>query len=85
MKFQTTRPFAHDYARLPAEVKERVDKQLVLLLSNPRHPSLRLKKIRGTEDIWEVRVSRGYRLTLQIAGDTFILRRIGAHNVLREP
>lgn len=85
MKFQTTRPFAHDYARLPAEVKGPVDKQLALLLSNPRHPSLRLKKIRGTEDIWEARVTRGYRMTLQIAGDTFILRRIGAHDLLKEP
>lgn len=85
MKVQTTRPFDRDYARLPEEVKERVDKQLALLLSNPRHPSLRLKKIRGAEEIWEARVTRGYGMTLQIVGDTFVLRRIGAHDVLREP
>ena len=85
MNIQTTRPFDHDYARLPEEVKQRVDKRLALLLSNPRHPSLRLKKVRGTEDIWEARVTRGYRMTLQIAGDTFILRRTGAHDVLKEP
>jgi mRNA-degrading endonuclease RelE of RelBE toxin-antitoxin system len=84
MKVQTTGPFDRDYARLPEAIKDRVDKQLDLLLSNPRHPSLRLKKIRGTEDIWEVRVTRAYRLTLQIAGDTFILRRIGPHDVLRK-
>ena len=84
MKIQTTRPFDRDYARLPEEIKDRVDKQLALLLSNPRHPSLRLKKIRGTENIWELRITMGYRLTLQMAGDTFILRRIGPHNVLRE-
>lgn len=85
MKIETTRPFDRDYARLPEQVRERVDKQLGLLLSNPRHPSLRLNKIRGTEDIWEVRITRGYRMTLHITGDTFILRRIGPHDVLGQP
>lgn len=85
MKVQTTRPFDRDYARLPDEVKERVDKQLAFLINNPRHPSLRLKKIRGAEGMWEARVTLGYRKTLQMAGDTLILRRIGAHDVLREP
>ena len=84
MKIQTTRPFDRDYAGLPDEVKGRVDKQLALLLSNPRHPSLRLKKIRGAEDIWGARISRGYRLTLQIVSDTLILRRVGPHDVLRK-
>ena len=78
MKFQTTRPFDRDYAGLPEEIKERVVCRLALLLLNPRHPSLRLKRIRGTSDIWEVRVSRSYRLTLQLAGDTYLLRRVGA-------
>ncbi len=85
MNIQTTRPFDRDYARLPNETKDRVDKQLVLLLANPRHPSLRLKRIRGTEDIWEARVTSGYRITLQIVGETLILRRVGAHDVLKEP
>ena len=89
MKVQTTRPFDRDYVGLPGqfrdELRERVDKQLALLLSNPQHPSLRLKRIRGTADIWEVRVTRGYHMTLQVAGDTFILRRVGPHDVLRQP
>ncbi len=85
MKLQTTRPFDRDFAGLPEEVKERVEKQLALLLLNPRHPSLRLKRIRGTADIWEVRVSRNYRLTLQLAGDTYLLRRVGPHDVSERP
>ena len=85
MKLQTTRPFDRDYAELPEGKKERVDKQLALLLLNPRHPSLRLKRIRGAADIWEVRVSRNYRLTLQLAGDTYLLRRVGSHEVIERP
>jgi mRNA-degrading endonuclease RelE of RelBE toxin-antitoxin system len=82
MKIQTTRSFERDYARLSDEIKERVDKQLALLMSNPRHPSFRLKRLRGTADLWEVRITRGYRLTLQFAGELCILRRVGTHDIL---
>ena len=85
MKFQTTRPFDRDYAGFPEEIKERVEKQLALLLSNPRHPSLQLKRIRGTADVWEVWVTRSYRLTLQLAGDTYLLLRVGPHDVIERP
>lgn len=85
MNFQTTRPFDRDYARLPERLKELVDKQLRLLLSNPHHPSLGYKRLRGTSAIWEVRISRAYRLTLEIAGQTYILRRVGTHDVLNQP
>ena len=85
MKLQTTRPFDRDYAGLPEEIKERVEKQLALLLLNSGHPSLRLKRMRGTVDIWEVRVSRSYQLTLQLAGDTYLLRRVGPHDAIERP
>ena len=85
MKLQTTRLFDRDYAGLSEDLKERVEKQLALLLLNPRHPSLRLKRIRGTADIWEARVSRSCRLTLQLAGDTYLLRRVGPHNAIEQP
>ena len=85
MNVQTTRPFERDYARLPEALKDLVDKQLSLLLSNPRHPSLGLKRIQGTRGLWEARVSRSHRLTLEIVGETYILRRVGTHDVLNQP
>lgn len=85
MKVQTTRPFDRDYARLPDDLKERVDKQLDLLLKDARHPSLRLKRMRGTANIWEAHVTRGYQMTLEVSEDSIILRRIGPHDVLRKP
>ena len=85
MNVQTTRPFERDYDRLPEELKTLVDKQLSLLLVNPRHPSLGFKRIQGTRGLWEVRVSRSHRLTLEIAGETYLLRRVGSHDVLHRP
>ncbi len=33
----------------------------------------------------QVRVFRSYRLTLQLAGDTYLLRRVGPHDVIERP
>jgi mRNA interferase RelE/StbE len=83
VKIRRTNSFLKDYQGLPAEMQTRVDKQLARLLENPRHPSLRLKKLKGTQ-IFEVRITRGYRLTLSFEEDVLVLRRVGKHDLLRE-
>ena len=85
MKIQTTKPFDEDYNGLPESIKDRADKQFILLLENPHHPSLRLKKIKGHPNIWEGRVTKRYRFTFQIPGDIYLLRRIGTHDILKTP
>ena len=85
MKLRVTERFARRYRSLPREIQERVDAQLELLLENPRHPSLRSKKMQGTSRIWELRVTQGYRLTFQIEGEVYELRTVGTHDILREP
>ena len=85
MKIQTTRPFDGDYKTLPEAIKERAGKQFVLLMENPRHPSLRIKIIKGHPNIWEGRVTKDYRFTLQISVETYLLRRIGTHDILKTP
>lgn len=85
MRFHATERFSRRYRALPGEIQQRVDAQLALLLQNPRHPSLRSKKMQGTARIWELRVTHGYRLTFQIEGDVYVLRNVGTHDVLREP
>jgi mRNA-degrading endonuclease RelE of RelBE toxin-antitoxin system len=63
MKIQTTKPFDKDYDALPESIKDRADKQFILLMENPNHPSLRLKKIKGHPSIWEGRITKNYRFT----------------------
>lgn len=41
----TTADFWKEYRALPADVRERADKQFALLKVNPRHPSLQFKKL----------------------------------------
>ena len=78
--------FRDFYRKLPASIQKKVEKQLYLLADNPRHPSLQVKKIRGTVGIREARVDRQYRLSFEMMGDTIYLRVVGNHDeVLKHP
>lgn len=87
MRFLVTEHFAKCYKNLPLSVQAQVDKQLSLLLENPKHPSLKIKKVRGTGGvIFEGRISKNYRFTFQIEKDTYVLRKVGPHNrALKKP
>jgi mRNA-degrading endonuclease RelE of RelBE toxin-antitoxin system len=85
MKLFFTKSFMRDYQALPENLQKAVDKQLERLAENPRHPSLQVKKMQDSRNIWEARVTQGYRLTFQWEGDSCILRRLGTHDMLRTP
>jgi mRNA-degrading endonuclease RelE of RelBE toxin-antitoxin system len=85
MKLVFTKPFVRAYRDLPERIKRLTDKQLGLLLNNPQHPSLALKKMQDPREIWEGRITESYRFTFQIVGDTYVLRRVGTHDLLRNP
>ena len=80
MKLSFSKPFTKDYHNLPEQIQHKLDKQLEFLLKDFRHPSLRIKKIKGTNDkIWEGSVTMNYRFTFQIIDDIFLMRRVGKH------
>ncbi len=85
MKLSFTKTFIRDYRKLPGELQQIVDKQLDLLLANQRHPSLNIKKMNDPRNIWEGRATASYRFTFQIEGDTYVLRRVGTHDTLKNP
>jgi len=85
MEIQTTKPFDKDWDILPQGIKRRAEKQFDFLIKDPKHPSLRLKKMKGYSGTWEGSITRKYRFTFQIEGDTYILRKVGKHEILRKP
>ncbi len=85
MKLSFTKNFIKDYRRLPQHVQKAIDKQLGLLLSDPKHPSLNIKKMNDPRNIWEGRITESYRFTFQIEGDVYVLRKVGTHDMLRKP
>jgi len=85
MKIAFTAPFLNDYKDLSLRLQEQADKQITRLIENPKHPSLRINKMEGHHSIWEARVTKGYRMTFEIKNDTFLLRRVGTHDILKKP
>jgi mRNA-degrading endonuclease RelE of RelBE toxin-antitoxin system len=83
--FRRAPAFIKDFARLPRPIQDAFWKQLELLMRNPHHPSLNVKKMKGAGEIWRANVTDGYRFTFEIAGDHCLLRRVGTHDVMRTP
>lgn len=81
IRLTRTERFKKGVLELDKRTLEKLKKQLALLVSNPRHPSLAVKKIKGTRSIFEARVSNFYRFTFEYGEkNEIILRVVGPHN-----
>lgn len=69
--------FLEACAKLPPNVRRRVPQKFQLLQQNPRHPSLRFKRVR---DLWAIRISKGYRALAREEDGNFIWFWIGRHD-----
>ena len=85
MKLLFTKNFVREYRKLPQQIQKATDKQLGLLLSNPQHTSLNSKKMQDPRNIWEGRMTESYRFTFQFEGDTYLMRKVGTHDILKRP
>ncbi len=86
MRLTYTERFLRAFARLSESDASRVEKALRLLAKDPRHPGLRVKRVQGTEEIWEARASDSLRITFEMHGDLITLRTAGPHDVtLKNP
>jgi mRNA interferase RelE/StbE len=86
MRLILTNRFKKAYQSLAANDQGRVQKALRLISGDLRHPSLRVKRIKGTQGIWEARASKSLRITFETEGDALILRNVGQHDqALKKP
>jgi len=72
-----------DYQDLPPETQKKFKKQLRFLAENPRHPSLQVHRIRGTE-YWEFYIDRAYRCVFRQEGNIYYLLAAGPHKIIDE-
>lgn len=87
MKFIYSDYFIENVSKLSYEVRKILKEKLSLVYRNPRHPSLRVKKIQGREDIFEASITMDIRMTWQyIKKDVILLRKIVRHDkTLKNP
>jgi hypothetical protein len=71
--------FLRSYYKAPKAVQEAFDKQSFLMLQNPRHPSLQVKKYHQARALWQARVNYEWRFYFTISGDTYLMQEIRSH------
>ena len=86
MRILFTRRFQRAYLNLSLGDAERTRKALGFMGDDLRHPGLQVKKVQGTENIWEARAGLVIRITFEIKEDAMILRNVGRHDeALKKP
>lgn len=80
--YQFSKKFKKGYQTLPAEIQKNFDQKLPVFLNDRLHPSLRVKRIQGTKNIWEGSITMKYRFTFELSDDKVIFRSIGTHGIL---
>ena len=79
MRHRFTQRFSRQYAEAPLDIQGAFDRRLELLLQNLRHPSLRAKKYDEATEIWQARVTRGWRFYFRIEEDTYVILSLIPH------
>jgi len=79
-----SKTFNKQFIKLPREIQDRWREKIKLFLVDRGHPSIRLKKLKGS-DIWEISITMDYRATFEIVSDYIYFRKIGIHEILKNP
>ena len=79
--------YLHALGRLEGTVQQRVFEALEKFEREPGLPGLNLEKLKGHENLWSIRVTRGFRILLSktnaAEGPQWILADVGPHDVYR--
>jgi mRNA-degrading endonuclease RelE of RelBE toxin-antitoxin system len=73
--------FLPQYDELSGEIKKKFKKQISLLKENPKHPSLKIHKLEGSE-FREFYVDEFYRCVFQQEGNIYKLYFVGTHKLI---
>jgi len=84
MRLIRTQRFLEDYRKLPAQVQKQTDRKLQYLVKNVGHPSLRVKRVRKYEEVYEGSINMEYRFLFLIMTEGYLLLRIGKHDILEK-
>lgn len=84
-EFTYTSRFQKHFKKLTAQEKKLLKNKLLLLAQNPFHPSLRTKRIQGTDDLFECSVNMDLRIIWYYEGEKIIaIVDVGHHDILKQ-
>lgn len=79
MKVRLSDKAVKQYQALSKSLQKTADKQFDYLVTDIRHPSLDIKKYKGTDDLWQGRIDKGYRFYFYIIAPNYIVISIINH------
>ena len=68
-RFKSTRKFDKHFKQLDAKTSKQAQKSIGLFISDPSHPSLRYKKIQGTDNFYEISVNMSIRIIIEVTSE----------------
>lgn len=73
MKVRLSDKAVKQYQALSKSLQKKADKQFDYLVTDIRHPSLDIKKYKGTDDLWQGRIDKGYWFYFYIIAPNYIV------------
>jgi len=84
-QFTYTARFQKHFKTLAEQEKRQLARKLELLAENPAHPSLRSKRIQGSNGLFECSVNMDVRIIWYYEGNKMIvLVDVGHHDILKQ-
>ena len=80
MPLELTQRFTQQYRKMPQVTQKKVDKALLLLDEDFRHPGLHSHPIQGALGVFEAYVDRKYRFTFERRGNLLMVRNLDNHD-----
>lgn len=68
-RFRSTRKFDKQFKQLDSKISKQAAKTIELFISNPSHTSLRLKKVQGTSNFYEISVNMSIRIIIEVTSE----------------
>ena len=81
MNLRTTKFFDKEYSKITHHnpiLSKKIKKQLLLLVQNPKHPSLRFHKL-SPSSYWSVSIDKSIRVIVVLEKDWVAATHIGKH------
>jgi mRNA-degrading endonuclease RelE of RelBE toxin-antitoxin system len=79
MRVRLTNGAIKQYQALSQSLQKKADKQFAYLIEDFRHPSLKIKKYQGFENLWRGRIDKGYRFYFHVVEPHYIIISIINH------
>ncbi|MCY3721359.1 MAG: hypothetical protein OXG97_03965 [Candidatus Poribacteria bacterium] len=79
MNSKTTKRFRQMLSRLSRDIRQQAREAYRLFSKDPRHPSLRFKKVHATESIYAARININYRVVGVVDNGEIVWFWVGPH------